>query len=223
MTSLTTNQKTIQDIYGTHLGRQAATEGLDYWSSQLDAGKSVADVIRDIQLGSEYKNRANYLKANPTATEAELDANISPGGGTYYKNQSGSGKLTGVRFDPNNTWSSPLLTSGNNEFNDELAAINQELGITGMGIFSDTVEGMDTAPAANTGNYQVGVTHDAAGNPLTIANNTNTAATDTAATNTNNFFITSRLPLKIVWIRAQCLKLLVAASLPPQYDVQHQR
>ena len=45
MTSLTTNQKTIQDIYGTHLGRQAATEGLDYWSSHLDAGKSVADVI----------------------------------------------------------------------------------------------------------------------------------------------------------------------------------
>ena len=163
MTSLTTNQKTIQDIFGTHLGRQAATEGLDYWSGQLDSGKSVADVIRGIQSGSEYKNRANYLKANPTATEAELDANITPGGGTYYKD----GKLTGVKFDPNNTWSSPLMTSGNNTFTDELAAINKELGITGMGVFSDKVEGMDTAAATNTGNYQVGVTHDAVGNPIT--------------------------------------------------------
>ena len=46
MTSLTKNQQTIQDIFGTHLGRQADTEGLNYWAGQLDANKSVADVIR---------------------------------------------------------------------------------------------------------------------------------------------------------------------------------
>jgi len=184
MTSLTKNQQTIQDLYGTHLGRQAATEGLDYWSKQLDAGKSVADVLKGIQSGSEYQNRANYLKANPTATEAELDANITPGGGTYYKD----GKLTGVKFDPNNTWSSPLMTSGNNTFTDELAAINNELGITGMGIFSDKVEGMDTAPAANTGNYQVGVTHDEVGNPLT---STGTGNTGTGNTGTGSNYLTS--------------------------------
>ena len=187
MTSLTTNQKIVQDLYGTHLGRQADTSGMAYWVDQLEnKGKTVKDLISGIQSGSEYTKREDYLKANPNATEAELDATITPGGGTYYKD----GKLTGVRFDPDNTWSSPLMTSGNNTFTDELAAINEELGITGMGTFSDTVEGMDTAAAANTGNYQVGVTHDAVGNPLTISNNTNTAATNTntntAATNTNN-------------------------------------
>ena len=189
MTSLTTNQKTIQDLYGTHLGRQAATEGLDYWSKQLDEGKSVADVLKGIQSGSEYTNRANYLKANPTATEAELDANITPGGGSYYKD----GKLTGVKFDPNNTWSSPLMTSGNNTFTDELASINQQLGITGMGIFSDTVEGMDTAPAANTGNYQVGVTHDEVGNPITSTGtgDTGTGDTGTGDTGTGSNYLTS--------------------------------
>ena len=56
--ALTKNQQTIQDIYGTHLGRSAATEGLDYWTEQLDKGGSVEDIIRGIQSGSEYKERA---------------------------------------------------------------------------------------------------------------------------------------------------------------------
>ena len=28
--ALTTNQQTVQDLFGTHLGRQAGQEGLDY-------------------------------------------------------------------------------------------------------------------------------------------------------------------------------------------------
>ena len=170
--TLTKNQKAVQDIYGTHLGRKAATEGQDYWSKKLDTGSSIEDVIKGIQSGSEYKNRAAYLKANPKATEAQLDANITPGGGRYTKSKGG---MTGVSFDPNNTWSKHHSTTGNKEWTDELAAINNQLGITAMSGFSDKVEGAGTSPGTNYGEYTVGKTHDDVGKPF-VAGGTQTPA-----------------------------------------------
>ncbi len=105
----TDNQKKVQDLYGSLLGRQAADEGMAYWSQQLDKGKSVADVISGIQSGSEYKARKNYLKANPNATEADIDANISPGGGIRDPKNPDAG----YQYAADNTWSSPLMTKGN--------------------------------------------------------------------------------------------------------------
>ena len=90
--ALTKNQQTIQDIYGTHLGRQAATEGLDYWTEQLNKGGSVEDVIRGIQSGSEYKERVNVRdefssnNQGSIPSEAYIDSRVSPGGGRLDPN-----------------------------------------------------------------------------------------------------------------------------------------
>ena len=176
--ALTTNQQTIQDIYGTHLGRQAATEGLDYWSDKLDKGGSIEDVIRGIQSGSEYKGRQGLItsfgEANDgsTPSEAYLDARLSPGGGVLDPNAKIGHEAP--TFAADNTWSSPLMTSGNNTWTDELSNIYQDLEIGGASTTGSPH--FNTAAAANTGNYNVGVTHDAAGNPIT---NTGTGDTGT--------------------------------------------
>ena len=60
------------------------------------------------------------------------------------------------------------MTTGNNTYTDELDAVYSDLGLS---------NGMtNTAAAANTGNYNVGVTHDAKGIPIT---NTGTGDTGT--------------------------------------------
>jgi len=172
--ALTTNQQTIQDIYGTHLGRQAATEGLDYWSDKLDKGGSIEDVIRGIQSGSEYKGRQGLItgfgeaNAGSKPSEAYLDQRIVPGGGVLDPT---SKVNLGPQFAADNTWSSPLMTSGNNTYQDELENIYKQLEIGSHSGSDDRTKMHNTVAAANTGNYQVGVTHDAAGNPIA---NTNT-------------------------------------------------
>jgi len=181
--ALTTNQQTIQDIYGTHLGRQAATEGLDYWSDKLDKGGSIEDVIRGIQSGSEYKGRQGLItgfgEANDGSkpSEAYLDARLSPGGGVLDPNAKIGHEAP--TFAADNTWSSPLMTSGNNTWTDELSNIYQDLEIGGASTTGSPH--FNTAAAANTGNYNVGVTHDAAGNPIT---NTGTGDTGTGTGDT---------------------------------------
>ena len=66
--ALTKNQQSIQDIYGTHLGRQAATEGLDYWSDQLDIHTNTFVVVAtrghnydDLALRSALNTKARYI------------------------------------------------------------------------------------------------------------------------------------------------------------------
>ena len=186
MTSLTTNQQTINDIFGIHLGRQADTGGLNYWSSQLDAGKTVADVIRGIQSGSEYQGRkdlsTSYAAANDGASPSEsyLDQRITPGGGVLDPDAIVN---TGPKFAANNTWSSPLMTSGNNTYQDELEGIYEQLKIGGHSGTTDKSLMHNTAAAANTGKYNVGVTHDAAGNPIV---STGTGGTGTGGTGTGD-------------------------------------
>ena len=185
-------QNTIQDIYGTHLGRKAGAEGLSYWTDQLTQGKSVKDVIRGIQSGSEYKARSDYRTANPNATEADLDAHISPGGGRLDPNAAIG--YEAPTFAADNTWSSPLMTSGNNTWTDELENIYRDLKIGGA---SETGSPhYNTAPAANTGAYNVGVTHDSVGNPITNTgggsndnNNNNTGDNNNNNNNTNTSWL----------------------------------
>tara|TARA_E500000305_G_C3987053_1_gene219952 strand:+ start:356 stop:1189 length:834 start_codon:yes stop_codon:yes gene_type:complete len=176
--ALTKNQKAVQDIFGTHLGRQAATEGQDYWSKQLDAGGSIEDVIRGIQSGSEYKNRAAYKKANPNATEAQLDANISPGGGKLDPNAKIGHEAP--TFAADNTWSSPLMTKGNNTWTDELTNIYKDLKIGGA---SETGKPhYNTAAGTNYGEYTVGKTHDSVGKPWSPGGGSQTPPGQTPAT-----------------------------------------
>ena len=177
MTSpLTTNQQTIQDIYGTHLGRQAAPDGLDYWSSQLDAGKSVADVIRGIQSGSEYQNRQALVTGAGDAgiTEAQLDKMVLPGGWKteHHTDYATSGQNL-LDFNRGNTWNTGAFGT---DWAKKQNTVNTALGATSANNYS-------TVAGANTGNYEVGVTHDAAGNPIT---NTGTGDTGTGDTGTGD-------------------------------------
>ena len=146
----TDNQKIVQDLYGRLLGRQAADEGMSYWTGQLDSGKTVEDLTRAIKSGSEFKNRSSvvdaYRAANAGAnpTEAYLDARVAPGGGTLDPNDSS----VAPTFGANNTWSGPLQNTGNNTHTDELEAIVNQLG------------GYNTAP-----NKNLGAVTDATHNP----------------------------------------------------------
>ena len=51
--TLTDNEKKVHDIFGIHLGREANAGGLDYWSGQLDSGKSAADANTPSYLTSD--------------------------------------------------------------------------------------------------------------------------------------------------------------------------
>ena len=179
--ALTKNQQAIQDIYGTHLGRQAGSEGLDYWAGQLDSGAAnIDDIIRGIQSGSEYQERKKFLEANPTATEADLDARISPGGGIFTDPDK---PFMAPVFAADNTWSAPLMTSGNNTYTDELEQVYKDLKIGGA---SDTGSPhYNTAAAENTGTYEVGKTHDEVGNVLTTSGSDNTNPDTTNPDTTN--------------------------------------
>ena len=159
--ALTTNQQTVQDLFGTHLGRQAGQEGLDYWTAELDKGKTVADLISGIQSGSEWKARNNMVEQfgkdnmGSKPSEAYLDARISPGGGSLDPND----PTIFPTFAEDNEWSNYHLGTGNNDFKDELNQVYSDLGMS--------TGNTNSVAAPNTGNYQVGVTHDAVGNPIT--------------------------------------------------------
>tara|TARA_Y100001973_G_scaffold101526_1_gene164842 strand:+ start:39 stop:932 length:894 start_codon:yes stop_codon:yes gene_type:complete len=132
---LTDNERTIQRIAGETLNRTLAPAGLKYWSDQLARTGNVQGIYDGIMSGSEFKNRQTdidaYKAANDGAapSEAYLDARIAPGGGRYTRSAE-TGELDGgVTFGANNTWSSPLMNTGNNTYTDEFATIQEALGI----------------------------------------------------------------------------------------------
>ena len=152
----TDNQKIVQDLFGSLLGRQAADEGMSYFTDRLDKGDTVEDLTRAIKSGSEFKNRSSVVDAyraannNANPTEAYLDARVSPGGGTLDPNNPDAAP----QFAADNTWSSPLMTKGNNDYKDELKLVVDQLG------------GYNTAPNKNLGAVQIGTTHDATGKSI---------------------------------------------------------
>jgi len=173
---MTSYANTVQDLYGTHLGRKAAKEGLDYWVGELERGQSVEDITRGIQSGSEYKNRAKFAKeyaaANDgaKASDAYLDQRVSPGGGLYDQQniadvQAGTAVAAPPVFAHDNTWSAPLNLDGEDHY-DELGSIYNELQIKGPIHGGGTGFAYGTAAPANTGAFVPGTTHTPTGVPI---------------------------------------------------------
>jgi len=148
---LTDDERIVQRIYGETLNRQAAPAGLKYWTDQLERTGNVQGLYDGIMSGSEFKNRGleidKYKAANDGAapTEAYLDARIAPGGGKYTRSVTGDFD-GGVTFGANNTWSKPLMTSGNNTYTDELENIQKALSI---GPFNETGSTSTITPFVN--------------------------------------------------------------------------
>tara|TARA_B100000131_G_scaffold43480_1_gene39117 strand:+ start:998 stop:1966 length:969 start_codon:yes stop_codon:yes gene_type:complete len=171
---MTSYANTVQDLYGTHLGRKAAKEGLDYWVSELERGQTVEDITRGIQSGSEYKNRAKIAKAyadansGAQASDAYLDQHVSPGGGLYDQQniadvKAGTAVSAPPVFAQDNTWSSPLNQDGEDHW-DELGSIYKQLQIQGPQVGGGLAYG--TAAPANTGAFVPGTTHTPTGVPI---------------------------------------------------------
>ena len=146
---LTNNERTIQRIFGETLNRTAAPAGLKYWTDQLERTGNVQGIYDGIMSGSEFKNRGSeietYKAANDGAAPSEeyLDARIAPGGGRYTRSAATGEFDGGVTFGSNNTWSGPLMNTGNNTYTDEFASIQEALGI---GPFSETGSTSTTTP-----------------------------------------------------------------------------
>ena len=75
----------INQQYKELLGRDAGTEGLNYWTGDLNRGQTKDQVRSNIMLSDEYKNRLKLVTdyknehgANPA--EDWLDARVGPGG-----------------------------------------------------------------------------------------------------------------------------------------------
>lgn len=149
---LTDNEKTIQRIFGETLNRTAAPAGLKYWTDQLERTGNVQGIYDGIMSGSEFKNRGSeidtYKAANDGAapTEAYLDSIIAPGGGKYTRSAATGDFDGGVTFGANNTWSKPLMTSGNNTYTDEFENIQKALSI---GPFNETGSTSTITPFVN--------------------------------------------------------------------------
>mgnify|MGYP003139661894 CR=1 FL=1 len=96
----TKRQDLIDQIYTNTLGRGAVLsrgdtpntiEGdADYWDNLIAGGSfgnTAADITKELNrhltASSEYKNRLNFLQANPNSTEAQIDAAVGPGGVLY--------------------------------------------------------------------------------------------------------------------------------------------
>ncbi len=171
---MTSYANTVQDIYGTHLGRKAAKEGLDYWVSELERGQTVEDITRGIQDSTEYKNRAKFAKeyadanSGAQASDAYLDQLVSPGGGLYDQQniadvKAGTAVAAPPVFAQDNTWSSKLNQDGEDHW-DELGSIYKQLQIQGPQLGGGFAYG--TAAPANTGAFVPGTTHTSTGAPI---------------------------------------------------------
>ena len=75
----------INQQYKELLGREAGTEGLNYWTGDLNRGQTKDQVRSNIMLSDEYKNRLKLVTdyknehgVNPA--EDWLDARVGPGG-----------------------------------------------------------------------------------------------------------------------------------------------
>jgi hypothetical protein len=103
----------INKTYNDLLGRDAGEEGKTYWSGDLESGQTEDQVISNIKLSDEYKNREaakglassmegkTYEKDTASSlgniNEASLDAWVGPGGGlTQSSDPTGKSYYEGV-------------------------------------------------------------------------------------------------------------------------------
>ena len=75
----------INQQYRELLGRDAGTEGLNYWTGDLNRGQTKDQVRSNIMLSDEYKNRLKLVtdyktKHGTNPAEDWLDARVGPGG-----------------------------------------------------------------------------------------------------------------------------------------------
>jgi len=75
----------INQQYKELLGRDAGTEGLNYWTGDLNRGQTKDQVRSNIMLSDEYKNRLKLVTDHKTKygtnpAEDWLDARVGPGG-----------------------------------------------------------------------------------------------------------------------------------------------
>ena len=75
----------INQQYKELLGREAGTEGLNYWTGDLNRGQTKDQVRSNIMLSDEYKNRLKLVtdyktKHGTNPAEDWLDARVGPGG-----------------------------------------------------------------------------------------------------------------------------------------------
>ncbi len=75
----------INQQYNELLGRDAGTEGLNYWTGDLNRGQTKDQVRSNIMLSDEYKNRLKLVTDHKTKygtnpAEDWLDARVGPGG-----------------------------------------------------------------------------------------------------------------------------------------------
>ena len=75
----------INQQYRELLGRDAGTEGLNYWTGDLNRGQTKDQVRSNIMLSDEYKNRLKLVTDHKTKygtnpAEDWLDARVGPGG-----------------------------------------------------------------------------------------------------------------------------------------------
>ena len=90
----------INQQYRELLGRDAGTEGLNYWTGDLERGQTKDQVRANIMLSDEFKNRSQLVDdyrddhgSNPD--EDWLDARVGPGG-EWLMEGYGSKKKTSV-------------------------------------------------------------------------------------------------------------------------------
>lgn len=83
------NDETVKKAYENIFNRQADQAGLDYWSSQLDAGKSTTDLLRDMVSGAQgedAKTASNTQTVNNLYQEL-LGREADAGGLDYFRAQ----------------------------------------------------------------------------------------------------------------------------------------
>lgn len=88
-----TNDEFVEQAYQNLFDRDAEQEGLDYWSSQLDAGKSQTDVLRDMVAGAQgtdVQTAANTQTVNDLYKQL-LDRDADEAGLDYYRSQLAAG------------------------------------------------------------------------------------------------------------------------------------
>jgi len=114
----------INQQYKELLGRDAGTEGLNYWTGDLNRGQTKDQVRSNIMLSDEYKNRLKLVTdyknehgVNPA--EDWLDARVGPGGKWLmegYGNKSATTSTGSLSNDQISESEARDLSSGLNTF-----------------------------------------------------------------------------------------------------------
>ena len=98
----------INQQYRELLGRDAGTEGLNYWTGDLNRGQTKDQVRSNIMLSDEYKNRLKLVTdyknehgVNPA--EDWLDARVGPGGKWLMEGYGNKSATTSTGQNSSNT------------------------------------------------------------------------------------------------------------------------